>query len=730
MSRRHHATGPAVSLFPFLAVLLCTMGALLVLLVLFSRAADDGRATQAAAVTESRVADLELARDELAWRLEQLESIRDETVADLSRVRLQLAGIEDDSRKLVDEFESLDETLAALDADDEPSAAIDEARLTELESRLAAARDVLEATRREGAKRPPAYAVIPYEGHNGTRRRPLYIECCIDGVFLQPEGVRLGPADFEGPPGPGNPLASALRAAREHLAMHGDGYGDPDVQPYPLLLVRPSGVMAYYAAREAIVSWGNEFGYQFIDEEWELEFPPADPALAAAETRAVEEARRRLEWLAQVRPPQPARPTKQYRAATTRGGIVAEGGPSVLGDRSRFDWTEDDARSAGDRGRPPNAATGSALGTGGTAGGSGLAAAQPAGRAVGGTGLLGGNPSATAGGDWNAAGSQAGSVAAGGGGDRYAGPSRFYSGHADQGGDGGGAGGAATDGNAQVGSANTRFVSTAGAGDQTGEPGGLAGAAGAAGNAEGQVGGTPGLDGAGGGVAEAGVAGGAASVGGGSGGAASAQGATGGSGGGTSMPGLVGVGAGGQQDAGGASGASASLSLAGSRGSNWASLATHDRPVPLTRPVKLECAANEFRVLGEDGRVEERIPIGTHTADAVDPLVRAVHARVRRWGIAGDRMYWRPELVLTATSDGAGRRDDLERLLADSGLDTRRSQTTTAVRPLPPVKRPGRPWRKSAAAGDGVVPRRGAPGAADPAPEPHPARRLVAAGGR
>lgn len=734
MSRRHHATGPTVSLFPFLAVLLCTMGALLVLLVLFSRAADDGRATQAAAVTESRVADLELARDELAWRLEQLESIRDETVADLSRVRLQLAGIEDDSRKLVDEFESLDETLAALDADEEPSAAIDAAQLTELESRLATARDVLEATRREGAKRPPAYAVIPYAGHNGTRRRPLYIECCIDGVFLQPEGVRLGPADFEGPPGPGNPLASALRAAREHLAMHGDGSGDPDVQPYPLLLVRPSGVMAYYAAREAIVSWGNEFGYQFIDEEWDLEFPPADPALAAAETRAVEEARRRLEWLAQVRPPQPTRPTKQYRAATTRGGIVAEGGPSVLGDRSRFDWTEDDARRAGDRGRSNNAAAGSALGTGGAAGGSGLAAARPAGRAVGGTGLLGGNPSATAGGDWNTAGSPAGSVGAGGSGDRYAGPSRFYSGHADQGGDGGGAGGGASDGGARVGSASTHLVSTAGAGDQAGEPGGLAGATGAAGTAEGQAGGaaggTPGLEGVGGGVAEAGTAGAAASAGGGSGDAASAQGASGGSGGGTSMPGLVGVGAGGQQEAGGASGASASLSLAGSRGSNWASLATHDRPVPLTRPVKLECAANEFRVLGEDGRVEERIPIGTHTADAVDPLVRAVHARVRRWGIAGDRMYWRPELVLTATSDGAGRRDDLERLLADSGLDTRRSQAATTVRPLPPVKRPGRPWRRSAAAAGGVAPHRGARGVVAAAADPHPARAVVSAGGR
>ena len=47
-----------------------------------------------------------------------------------------------------------------------------------------------------------------------------------------------------------------------------------------------------------------------------------------------------------------------------------------------------------------------------------------------------------------------------------------------------------------------------------------------------------------------------------------------------------------------------------------------------------------------------RIPIGTHTSAAVDPLVREVHATVGGWGMAGDRMYWRPELVLSATPDG------------------------------------------------------------------------------
>ncbi|NBW97777.1 MAG: hypothetical protein EBR28_13890 [Planctomycetia bacterium] len=64
-----------------------------------------------------------------------------------------------------------------------------------------------------------------------------------------------------------------------------------------------------------------------------------------------------------------------------------------------------------------------------------------------------------------------------------------------------------------------------------------------------------------------------------------------------------------------------------------------------------------------------------------------MHARVAGWGIAGERMYWKPQLVLSATADGRSRRDDLERLLADSGLDTRHSGHQDEVRNLPPVQR-------------------------------------------
>jgi len=386
MSRNRNAEAPTISLFPFLAVLLCTMGALLVLLVLFSRSASMG---QQNAATAAVIEELELAKENVSWRLNQLAGVRDRTAEDLAKARMQLAGVEENARELTDELERILRTAKELEGD-AGSRRATEAELAALETRLKNARESLDKARADQAQKPAAYAVVPYVGVNGTHRRPLYIECCIDGVFLQPEGIRLNPSDFEGPPGPGNPLACALRAAREHLARNSANSGDPAAQPYPLLLIRPSGVMAYYAARESIASWGSEFGYQLIDEDWTLAFPPGDPALKEIELRAVEESRRRLQWLAENRPAPPPKPKQQYRAATTRGGVVADGGPSVLGDQSRYNWTEQQAASATPSGG--RSAGGSIFGSGGGRGAAG-GPDESAGHVAGSSGADGGDGS-------------------------------------------------------------------------------------------------------------------------------------------------------------------------------------------------------------------------------------------------------------------------------------------------------------------------------------------------
>ncbi len=694
MSRSRPVEGPTISLFPFLAVLLCTMGALLVVLVLFSRSAKTTAEAAVAAVDP----ELELAKENAVWRLGQLEGVRARTTEDLSKARLQLAGTEEHNRELADELARLEKTLADLDSGKSEKTTADEIR--DLEARLKSTRESLDKARAELASRPPAYAVVPYVGQHGTHRRPLYIECCVDGVFLQPEGIRLNPTDFDGPPGPGNPLACALRAAREHIARTTGGSGDPAAQPYPLLLVRPSGVMAYYAAREAIQSWGSEFGYQLVDEDWTLSFPPRDPTLAEVEKRAIDESRQRLQWLAESRPARPVKPAQQYRAATTRGGVVAEGGPSVLGDQSRFEWANQQAASFGQGGgggqiggSGAGGSSGPGGGVGGLPGGVAHGPGGGSGGSPGGTGATGpGRPfSAAAGtGDGMGAGDDQGDAVlgdgSGGGGPGSGGTPGMLVGRSD--GKGGQGGSAA--GGGQAGSGG-RY----GSGGSQGESQGRASADGAGSpgaGAESQLGSTASAGGeasagatGGGAMGSAGTAGGAtASAGGGSGSGSLSSAQGGGAGGGIPMPGLLGA----SGSAGGASGASGSVSMSNSRGKNWASLATSERPIPLTRPILIECTFDEFRILDDSGRrVQARVAIPSDTAEAIDPLVKEIHARVAGWGLAGDRMYWKPKLVLSATADGRSRREDLERLLADSGIETKPRGGEDEIRNLPPVQR-------------------------------------------
>ena len=706
MSRNRNAEAPTISLFPFLAVLLCTMGALLVLLVLFSRSASMG---QQNAATAAVVEELELAKENVSWRLNQLAGVRDRTAEDLAKARMQLAGVEENARELTDELERILRTAKELEGD-AGSRQATEAELAALEARLKNARESLDKARADQATKPAAYAVVPYVGVNGTHRRPLYIECCIDGVFLQPEGIRLNPSDFEGPPGPGNPLACALRAAREHLARNSANSGDPAAQPYPLLLIRPSGVMAYYAARESIASWGSEFGYQLIDEDWTLAFPPGDPALKEIELRAVEESRRRLQWLAENRPAPPPKPKQQYRAATTRGGVVADGGPSVLGDQSRYNWTEQQAAAAtpsGGRG-----AGGSIFGSGGGRGAAGGPDGS-AGQVAGSSGAEGGAGSGEPTGPGRPLNSSGGGAAGDGengsgsgdailgrtGSSRQGGPGGLAAGSGTGGGGGGSspAGSGQPDGQAGTGNPQGNSVEggrPAGATSRFGQdrPAGGAGSpADSAGGAESRYGGPskfgtdrPGEAGSPGGTSAGDTSGSTASAGG-------TSAAGGGGGGGAEMPGMLKAGG----TAGGSSSASASSqdaaqagAMAKTRGKNWASLATQDRPIPLTRPIRVECSLHEIRITDDLGRrIETRIPVAGDTVSAIDPFVRAIHTKVEGWGIAGDRMYWKPELVLTASADGQSRMDDLERLLADSGLDTRAMGRDNKIHPLPPVQR-------------------------------------------
>lgn len=317
MSRRSANPGTAaVQLFPFLAVLLCTMGALVVVWVVIGRHAR-AEAVRAAQARQAARADQEQALqgelDVLRFRAAQLAAARDKTAEQLQDARLELSTVEDHLRRLREQVDQITAQARALQRAERPTASSSD-ELSRLREQLAALR--AEIARREAAAREqkPKFAVVPYDGKHGTRRRPIYIECRIDAILLQPEGIAFSADDFQGPPGPSNPLAAAVRAAREfyqEATSTAEG-----AEPYPFLLVRPDGVVAYAEARAALESWGNDFGYELVDDDWQIEYPPADPRLADKLKLVAQQARAAQRRLIAAAP-------REYRglARANRGGV-------------------------------------------------------------------------------------------------------------------------------------------------------------------------------------------------------------------------------------------------------------------------------------------------------------------------------------------------------------------------------------------------------------------------
>jgi TolA-binding protein len=311
MSRaRVHEVSSPLSLFPFIGILLCTMGALLVILVVVSKSAKDNgvrdaqarQGSDVLAATEGTHKKIE----EVQTYIGSLNAVRGKAEGRLKDEQSRLGDVEDHIRRLHERIEAIQSAAVELQAleqehyDDHKQAEREVERLNKL---IDDSKKSLAAMQDAGSKNARSYAVVPYEGPNATFRRPIYIECVKDELILQPEGVRITADDLRPPMGPGNSLASVLRAARDHLnRMNPQAGENHDLMPYPLLLVRPDGVHAYHAALEAIQAGDFDLGYELVESDWKLKFPAQDPQLAAVEAQALEQARARQQILAAAAP--------------------------------------------------------------------------------------------------------------------------------------------------------------------------------------------------------------------------------------------------------------------------------------------------------------------------------------------------------------------------------------------------------------------------------------------
>lgn len=288
----------APTLFPFLAVLLCTMGALVLILMLIVAGAQ-------ASTKEAEKANVERAEEAeatLELASEAYEKKLEEGRLAIEKKRLRLQQLEDHIEELTEQLDELEKTsqLVEVKADTESEAEKSrEEELSELEKQLADAKQKLEKKLDDPKGNKPIFAIIPYEGTNGTHRRPIYLECHADGITIQPEGIELSTADLQPPHGPGNPLDAALRAIRQEYRPNG---GSLTSNAYPLLVVRPNGIRSYVLARAAMSGWDDQFGYELVGESLELTFPESTPGLKDKLARTISVARERQAALVMAMP--------------------------------------------------------------------------------------------------------------------------------------------------------------------------------------------------------------------------------------------------------------------------------------------------------------------------------------------------------------------------------------------------------------------------------------------
>jgi len=647
--KRNKSQAVAVSLFPFLAVLLCTMGGLIVLLVAMSHVSrEQARAKQAEPPPPTPVVavDPEL-RKQAEQRAEKLEQYN-ARLAELAKLDMQadealrdqqlgLSQTESHIQRLTDKLASLRTAVAELvraDSQHYDDRNLAERNLKKLTKLIAETKSEIETLKEEQTGKSKSYAIVPYKGANGTRRKPIYIECTAGKVILRPEGVELSAKDFLRPLGVGNPLAAALRATREYNKRENpDAEFDPDAEPYPLILVRPDGVEEYYAVRAAIRTWDADFGYELVGSDWDLSFPAPNPELARQQHEAIARSRMRRAMMVRAAP-------SAYRG---QGGGLASAAGAEQGSRGGgFDGQPYDGEILGQSSSHRKGAPS------GSPGANPMLAQLDQTPIGGGLGRNGGPGSGTG------RGAQPNSLA----GDPTSSPT--------------------PDETPQPGSYSPSSLPNSSSG-----PGQLASSQQTTADA---------TRGTAAGVASAAAsdsrASGAAS------GAAGQQAASrsgspssGGSGGGQSSPG----GAAGQQ------GAQLSFAppAAASRGENWAVDKKSPRDIAIRRSVQVIVRGDRLVVLpgreqplpsafNQQQVVGATVSLAGPTHSGLDEFVGHVQKQVKDWGMAGQGLYWRPVVKLNVAPDGLGRARDLTLLLDRSGIEVQVERTAA----LPPTDQP------------------------------------------
>jgi hypothetical protein len=269
-----------VSTFPFLAVLLCTMGSLILLLLVIDKQAKKAALEKLflAKTINSNSKELEFQKAEdflekeklLKSEIEKLRLnyvsdkteepknlVQDKNLETLKKLEIQIAGILKDETLLKNTLEN------KLQGNRE----IENGNKT-VSSSLLRLEASLEELKKSKEKEKATYSIIPYTGKKGLNRKPLYLECVEKGVVFHPDGKLISP-ELE-PTIFLMELESRCEQLKTYLV---EQLGDPNASPYLMLLVRPDGISNYWGLQTIIKRLDLDFGYELIDQGWSLEIP-------------------------------------------------------------------------------------------------------------------------------------------------------------------------------------------------------------------------------------------------------------------------------------------------------------------------------------------------------------------------------------------------------------------------------------------------------------------------
>lgn len=351
MSRKRKASNTS-NLFPFLAVLISAMGALILLLLIVAQKAGKDRdaeyaqnrdkliaeATNLPALPEKKTfPDIALVPDlvipELVeHKLEPLPEIVDrrlEIQRKIAEVRRELKARTESVKSTSDlpdknaRLSELSASLLSLQAQLEKikkakeEAAKQSAKLKSDYAALDARRRELERKSRAASER---YSIVPYYGPNGTNREPIYIECRGTSITILPEGIELKPNDLPDANDAENVLAKVMRVLMTQERSNGR-------RPYPLIVVRPDGVATFYIARGALSFLETDYGYELVPDNVDLEFGELDPKAKELAQKVVDDHRSH---------PRPMRPSGGRAFVLDDRPPSSQGGGEFSNDQAGF----------------------------------------------------------------------------------------------------------------------------------------------------------------------------------------------------------------------------------------------------------------------------------------------------------------------------------------------------------------------------------------------------------